>query len=141
MKAKTLIKDKYKDGERYSYYGEVIYNSATSDYFITQEESGEIFLYGSNKRLLTPFLIPGIKTTVSVENGNFICTDEIFSGIKDIFQIEEDEHYYILAIKDNSNSDVSTVLLFNTVEDCLNTQGFLTYLSTTTKLAHLKEKL
>ena len=138
MKAKSLIKDKYRDSKLSN--SEVIYTSVTLDYFITQYKSGEIFLYGANKRLLTPLLVPGIKTSVTVETGKFILTDKVFSGIKDIFKIEEDEYYYILQIKDNTNSEISTVLLFNTIEDCLNTQGFLTYLSTTMKLAYLKRK-
>ncbi len=135
MTERGLIKNR----QNIDFPEEVIYTSSALDYFITQDTTGALFLYGSRKRELTRFLCPGIKTVISVETGLFINTSDTFNNIKDIFDLKNDEIYYVLQLHDNNNQYKPIVLMFNTVEDCLNTQGFLTYLSTELKLAYLKK--
>lgn len=126
-----------KNRQNIDFKEEVIYISSALDYFITQDITGTLFLYGSRKRELIEFLAPGIKTAISVETGLFITTSDVFKNVKDIYDLNDDEIYYVLQLHDNQNKPI--LLMFNTVEDCLNTQGFLTYLSTKLKLSYLQK--
>lgn len=132
---KKHIQMNYKDEE-------IIYSSATLDYIITSKDStGEFFCYGNQRLNLTTFLVPCLKSKVSVETSEFLLTSDVFSNIIDLFNIEQDKSYYLLRIKDNAIKDdelKETLFLFSDREDLINFNAFLTHLSLSYKESYIK---
>lgn len=121
---------------------EIIYNSGTLDYIITSKDStGEFFCYGNQRLNLTELLVPYLITKTSAETSEFLLTSDFFSGIIDLFNIEQDKMYYLLIIECNvvkTDKLKQTLFLFSNREDLINFNAFLTHLSLSYKESYIQ---